>query len=84
MITAYEQEVLLDKIKELSELEFVSVLKQMAEHLRQNNWEHIIDDCFDIETYEDELEEARERLDSYRERTFYAEGIIKKIKEAMQ
>lgn len=84
MITAYEQEILLDKIKDLSELEFASLLKQMSEHLRRNNWEHIIDECFDIETYEDELEETRERLDSYRDRTFYAEGVIKKIKQVME
>lgn len=64
MITAKQESVLLKKIKSLTELEFSALLKEMSEHIRKNNWEHIIDECFDIDTHEEELEDLQRDFDS--------------------
>lgn len=51
--------MLLKKIKSLTELEFSSLLKEMSDHIYKNRWSHIIDECFDIDTHEEELEELQ-------------------------
>jgi hypothetical protein len=80
-MTAYEEETLMDKIKALSELEFSAILKQMAEHLRRNKWEHIIDDCFDIETYESELGDANDEISELKEKLSSERATLNKIRE---
>lgn len=58
MLTLKQETVLIERIKKLSELELDGLLKQIGEHLRKNNLEHLIDNSFDIETHEDELNDA--------------------------
>lgn len=53
-----EREAINRHINELPEIEFIELLKEMAATIRRNKWEHIIDDCFEIETFENEIEEA--------------------------
>lgn len=60
MITVKQESKLLERIKTLSELEFSALLKEMADHIGKNHWEHIIDECFEIETFADELEEMED------------------------
>lgn len=67
MITAKQESVLLKKIKSLTELEFSALLTEMAEHMRKNSWEHIIDECFDIDSHEEEIREAERELESMEE-----------------
>lgn len=74
---------LIDQIKTLSELDFSALLREMAEHLRREKWEHMIDDCFDIETYEDELEEAKEELRSMKQKYLHADGILNEIRDLL-
>lgn len=63
MLTLKQETVLIDRIKSLSELELDSLLKEIGQHLRKNNLEHLIDNSFDIETFEDELREAEDRIE---------------------
>lgn len=67
MITAKQESVLLKKIKSLTELEFSALLTEMAEHIRKNNWEHIIDECFDIDDYSGEIEDLQGDNESMRD-----------------
>lgn len=83
MITAHDEESLINTIQGLSELEFAALLSQMAAHLRRNNWEHIIDDCFDIKTYEQELDEANERIEGLRDKLRSAEGKLDEIRDIL-
>lgn len=39
----------------------------MSEHIAKNNWEHIIDECFDIDDYEDELAESAKTIERLEE-----------------
>lgn len=63
MINIKQEWILIKKIQSLTELEFSSLLKEMAEHMRRNKWEHMIDDCFDIDNNEEELEELQRDFD---------------------
>lgn len=63
MITVKQEEKLLDRIKALSELEFSSFLSELSVHIRKNNWGHIIDEYFEIETFEAENNELQEELE---------------------
>lgn len=71
---------LIDQIKTLSELDFSALLREMAEHIRREKWEHIIDDCFDIETYEDELDEVKEELKSIRQKYSESNDTLNQIR----
>lgn len=81
MITAHDEESLIDTIKGLSELEFAAILKQMAEHLRRNDWEHMIDECFDIETFEEEYNNANEEVALFKKKFHDADNLLNKIRE---
>lgn len=63
MLTLKQEDRLIKKITSLTELELSSIIKRIAEHLKKNNLEHLIDESFDIETYEDELEDAQDRIE---------------------
>lgn len=63
MLTLKQEDRLIKKITSLTELELSSIIKRIAEHLQKNNLEHLIDESFDIETYEDELEDAQDRIE---------------------
>lgn len=81
MITAKTEQELIDRIKTLTELEFSALLTEMAAHLRKNNWEHIIDECFDIETYEEELDSANEEVLHWKDLYRTEEAKIQKIRD---
>lgn len=36
----------------------------MSDHIHRNNWDHIIDECFDIDTHEEELEDLQRDFNS--------------------
>lgn len=63
MITIKHEASILEAVKAMSELEFSSFISECAEHIRKNKWEHIIDECFEIETFEDEVNGLKEEID---------------------
>jgi hypothetical protein len=83
MISVREQESLMQKIESLSELEFSEVLRQMAGLIHRNKWNHIIDDCFDIETFEDELDEMTANKDKWYDRAIQAEEKLNEIRDIL-
>lgn len=63
-----QTEALLVLINRLPEIDFVDVLKGMAEQIQRNKWEHIIDGCFDIDTHQEELWDAERELEKLEEK----------------
>lgn len=57
-----EREALTQRVEGLPEIEFVELLRSMARIIERNGWEHVIDDCFDITTYEHQLDDANDLL----------------------
>lgn len=86
---------LLAEIKKLPENEFLPFMQELAEHIRKNDWEHIIDKCFDIEDDEGEIRQLKrdindledevsgldEDKDELRRENKRLESIIEEIKE---
>lgn len=58
---------LLTEIKKLPENEFLPFMQDLAEHIRENNWEHLIDKCFDIEDGEDEIRQLERDIDDFKD-----------------
>lgn len=83
MITAKQETHLLSEIKSLSELEFSSFLKECADHIWKNKWDHIIDECFDIETFESELYALKELFDELRDEKYDLERRLEKAIDAL-
>lgn len=83
MITLKQEESLIDQVKALSEIEFSSLLREMSQHLRRNHWEHMIDDCFEIETYEDELDEMTSKKNECLDRAMQAEEKLNEIRDLL-
>jgi predicted nuclease with TOPRIM domain len=86
---------LLAEIKKLPENEFLPFMQEIAEHISKNNWEHLIDKCFDIEDgedeirilkreiseLEDEVSDLEEDKDDLRREKKELEGVIEEIKK---
>jgi cell division protein FtsB len=62
MITVKQHEKLIDKISGLSEIELDQLLKDVGEHLRKNNLEHLIDNAFQMDDQTDEIEGLEQRV----------------------
>lgn len=73
-------EAILTLINRLSEVEFAEILGGMAEQIRRERWDHLIDQQFKIETYEDDLDDAREELDKMTDRK---DELVDKIQDAI-
>jgi regulator of sigma D len=63
MLTVRQHDKLIDRITGLSEIELDQLMQDIADHLRRNNLDHILD-VYDlqqeIDVLEDELKEAEE------------------------
>jgi hypothetical protein len=81
MITVKQEEKLISKIKNLSELEFSSLFYEISQHIHGNNWLHIVDENFD--SYEDEFEEMQEERDEWRRKAKDLESKIEQIKDLL-
>ncbi len=62
MIAVRQQEKLIERIASLSELELDGLLREVAQHLRKNNLEHLINNSFQMEDYTEEIEKLEESL----------------------
>lgn len=58
-----ETEKIIDTIGKLPEIEFAEVLGGIAEQIRRNNWNHLVDDYFNIDDHSEELEDAEHKLE---------------------
>lgn len=90
MNTPIEQSYILTEIKNLSELEFAALLKEMGDHIYKNKWDHIINECFDIDTFERALDNLQEEHDNLVDEKVEIEeerdrllGQLRKIKEIL-
>lgn len=68
-------ESIVDRVEKLSEMEFSELLRNMARIIERNKWESIIDDCFDIDTYEIENEELQREVRYLEERNKTGEDM---------
>jgi len=73
-------EAILTLINRLPEVEFAEVLGGMAEQIRRENWNHLIDQQFSIETFEADLDDANEALDKM---TSQKDDFVDKINDAI-
>lgn len=74
MITLKQESTLLKKLKSLTELELRGVLEELADHVRKNNFEEMVEEVFDLrdlgrevrslELEIDELEIEKDRLET--------------------
>ena len=48
MITLKQESTLLKKLKSLTELELRGVLEELADHVRKNNFEEMVEEVFDL------------------------------------
>lgn len=83
MLTVKNESSLLEQIKTMSELEFSAFLKSLSEHIHKNNWEHIIDECFDIEDQTDRIEELEDKLQDTKEKLRDANGKLSEIRDIL-
>lgn len=78
-----EREVIAKHIENLPEMEFVELLKEMAVMIRRNKWEHIIDSCFEIETYEAEFDEAKDKIQRLENDLRQAKETLNEIRDLL-
>lgn len=63
MITIKQESVLIKKIKSLTELEFDSLMDEVAQHVYANKWHHVVKANFADPYQEEEIENLQEELD---------------------
>lgn len=61
MITVKQESKLLEKIKSMTELEFVTFFEELSDHIKKHNWDHVVKSRFGKE---EELEEEIQSLES--------------------
>lgn len=67
MITVKQESKLLEKIKSMTELEFVTFFEELSEHITKNQWHHIVTERFfkdEISYEEQELHDKIEQLEN--------------------
>ena len=77
MITATQEKKLIERIKGLSEIEFASVIREIADHVETNKLDHIIKK--ELEHYE----EIETIVDSVMDVEEWEEGGFDKLKHAI-
>lgn len=60
----------IEEVKKLPENEFLPFMQELAEHINKNNWEHLIDKCFDIEDNEDEIRQLRRDINDLEDEVY--------------
>jgi flagellar motility protein MotE (MotC chaperone) len=73
MLTVRQHDKLIDRITGLSEIELDQLMQDIAEHLRRNNLDHLLDvDNLqeEIDCLEDQLKEAEESKEDVDEKLF--------------
>ena len=70
MITVNQEYKIIQKLKSLSEIEFESIIEQLASHIEKNKWRHIVEKYFvdtnaltDLESANDELQSEVDDLE---------------------
>jgi len=81
MITIKQESKILDRVKSMSELEFSSFLSELSQHIRKNKWEHVINECFEIETFEAGNSELQEELEDMTKEKDDMVDILSKISD---
>lgn len=67
MITARQQEKLINRFETLSEIELDSILGELAEVISRNKMNHLIERHFDVEDLKDENNELSEKVNELEE-----------------
>lgn len=67
MLTLDRQEILIDRLKSLTELELQTVFEELAEHLRKQKLSHVAHTAFggnpkELEDLRDEIAELEEKI----------------------
>jgi hypothetical protein len=62
MLTIKQHEKLIDRITGLSELEFASLIEDIAVHVRKNKLHHVINSTFIVEETGETIEDLEENL----------------------
>lgn len=81
MLTVKQHERLIDKISSLSEIELDALLKDIIDHLRRNNLNHLIQSACDVDDLEATIDDLSNELQNIKRERDDLQGTIDKIKQ---
>lgn len=86
MITLKQESVLIKKLKSLTELELISVLDELAEHIYKNNLSDAVEQALDvhdlkgdIRSLERDIEELQEDISELKNKMREADDVLQDI-----
>lgn len=67
MITLKQEEKLIDRLKELTELEMLSILEELSDHIYKNGLHEMASKALDVFDYREENQELDEEIERLRD-----------------
>lgn len=64
MITVKQESKLLEKIKSMTELEFVTFFEELGDHIEFEGWQHVIKKYYNADDFEHQIEDLNETIET--------------------